>query len=288
MKILITGGQGFVGSYFMNHSKYSMYSLSLREQPIDKIDFTKFDTIIHLSALVHQMKGAPEIEYFKINRDLTIDLATQAKLSGIKHFIFFSTVKVYGEFTEGNNVITEDSVCDPKDAYGKSKLEAERLLANLVDDNFIVSIIRIPLVYGPNVKGNLRSLVKLVDKFPILPFGNINNKRNLVFVGNLLKYVEKIVLLNQGGVFLICDLTPISTSDLIKTIAKFSNKKITLLPIPKFIQYLVMCVHPSLGVRLFGNLHLDNTQTRKKLEIENAFSFEIGIEEMVNYFRPLN
>ena len=286
MKALITGGRGFVGSYFLNHSTLSMDSCSLRDNPIENIDFTKFDTVIHLAALVHQMKDAPESEYYKINRDLTINVATQAKLAGVKHFIFFSTIKVYGEFTEGNNVITEDSVCDPKDAYGKSKLEAEKLLSNLEDENFTVSIIRIPLVYGPNVKGNLISLVKLVDKFPILPFGNINNKRNLVFVGNLLKYVEQIVLLKQGGVFLICDLTPISTTDLIRKIAKVFNKKRVLLPIPKLIQNLLLRTYPKLGIRLFGDLHLDNSKTRKKLGLDDTF--EHGIEEMVEFYRSNN
>lgn len=281
MRILITGEKGFVGSYFLNHSKFNMCSISLRTNPIEKIDFTKFDVVIHLAAMVHQMKDVPDSEYFNINRDLTINVATQAKLAGVKHFIFFSTIKVYGESTEGNNVITEDSICDPKDAYGKSKLEAEKLLSKLDTENFTVSIIRIPLVYGPNVKGNLRSLVKLVNKLPILPFGNINNKRNLVFIGNLLKYVEQIVILKKGGIFLICDLNPISTSDLIQQIAKILGKKRLLLPIPKFLQYILLRVHPKLGIRLFGNLHLDNSQTRKKLGIKDTFSLEHGIKEMV-------
>ncbi len=113
--------------------------------------------VFHLSALVHQMGGASVSEYERVNVAQTLELAQKAKKSGAKHFVFMSTVKIYGEETD--SVYTESSECKAEDEYGKSKLKAERELLKLEDENFKVSIIRTPIVYGYGVKANIKSLV---------------------------------------------------------------------------------------------------------------------------------
>lgn len=281
MSILLTGGSGFVGSYFLNNSTLDLKSISLKSNRVENIDFKNITKIIHLAALVHQMKGAPDEEYFKINKDLTFDLAVKAKCSGVKQFVFFSTVKVYGEFTKKNQVITENSNCNPQDAYGKSKFEAENMLLKLQSEDFQVSIVRIPLVYGPNVKGNLINLINLVEKSFFLPFGNIKNNRNLVFVGNILLFVEQILLQNKAGIFLVCDESSISTTELVRLIALKLNRKRFLIPIPSLFQRLLLFIYPKLGIRLFGDLRLDNSQTRKELEIDSLFTINDGISKML-------
>lgn len=281
MSILLTGGSGFVGSYFLNNSTLDLKSISLKSNRVENIDFKNITKIIHLAALVHQMKGAPDEEYFKINKDLTFDLAVKAKSSGVKQFVFFSTVKVYGECTKKDQVITENSNCNPQDAYGKSKFEAENMLLKLQSEDFQVSIVRIPLVYGPNVKGNLINLINLVEKSFFLPFGNIKNNRNLVFVGNILLFVEQILLQNKAGIFLVCDQSSISTTELVRLIALKLNRKRFLIPIPSLFQRLLLFIYPKLGIRLFGDLRLDNSQTRKELAINSLFTINDGISKML-------
>ncbi len=167
MKLLLTGANGFVGSYFKNNykKKYNINTFSFLNDNLEDLDLSNMDTIIHLSALVHQMGGASKEEYEKINVTNTTDLAKKAKVSGIKNFIFMSTIKVYGE--EVNIAYTENSECKPQDDYGKSKLKAEVELLRLEDKNFKISIIRTPIVYGYGVKANIKNLINLVNKVPI-------------------------------------------------------------------------------------------------------------------------
>jgi UDP-glucose 4-epimerase len=133
MNILLTGANGFVGSYFKSNynNKYNINTFSFLNDNFQNLDLKNTDTIIHLSALVHQMGGANEEEYKKVNVTQTIDLAKKAKNNSVKHFIFMSTVKVYGE--ETNIAYTESSDCNPQDDYGKSKLRAEQELKSLED-----------------------------------------------------------------------------------------------------------------------------------------------------------
>jgi len=134
-----------------------------------------------------------------------------------------STVKVYGE--ETTSVYTESTSCHPEDEYGKSKLKAEEELQKLEDENFKVSVIRTPIVYGYGVKANIKSLVNLVNKIPLLPFGKIENKRSMVYIGNLCNLVDEIITQQKSGIFLACDDEPLSTSRLIELIAKNLDKK---------------------------------------------------------------
>lgn len=170
MRILITGSNSFVGRNFIEYSlnRY-VDEISLFENRPEDIDFSKYETVIHLVAIVHQSKTIPEHQYFRVNKDLCIKVAEYAKNSGVRQFIFLSTVKVYGKFMPNSGPWNEDSICKPEDSYGKSKYEAEIALKEMETVNFTVSIIRTPLVYGIGVKANMLSILKLVDKFPVLP-----------------------------------------------------------------------------------------------------------------------
>jgi nucleoside-diphosphate-sugar epimerase len=227
------------------------------------------------------MGGATKEEYEKINVRQTIDLAKKAKSSGVNHFIFMSTVKVYGE--ETNNKYTENSVCKAEDEYGKSKLKAEQELLGLSDEGlgFSVSIVRTPIVYGYGVKANIKSLVKLTSKVPVLPFGGIHNKRSMVYIGNLCHLVDVVVGQQKSGVFLAADDEPLSTTRLIELIAKSLDKKVYLLKIP-FFETLLKIVKPSFHKRLYGSLEVDNTITKEKLNLVNPCSVEEGIKLMIN------
>jgi len=176
MKLLLTGSSGFIGSYFQSNysDRYDIETFSFLKDELESLDLTQIDTLVHLSALVHQMGGADKEEYTRVNVNNTLALAQKAKQCGVKQFIFMSSIKVYGEETD--TPYTEMTKCKTQDDYGKSKLEAEKQLREMEDDDFIVSILRTPIVYGKGVKANILNLIKSVNKIPILPFAGISNK----------------------------------------------------------------------------------------------------------------
>ena len=282
MKLLITGSSGFIGNYFIHGytDKYNIQTFSFLQNSINDLDLKSVSVIIHLSALVHQMGGASADEYEKVNVTQTLALAKKAKASGVGHFIFMSTVKVYGEETDDK--YTENSVCHPEDEYGKSKLKAEKELLKLEDENFKISIIRTPIVYGYGVKANIKNLINLVKKVPILPFGGIDNKRSMVYIGNLCHLVDVVIEQQKAGIFLASDDEPLSTSRLVELIAKNLGKKVYLIKIP-FFESLLKVAKPSFHKRLYGSLEVDNTLTKEKLGLKNPYSVEEGIKLMLNF-----
>jgi UDP-glucose 4-epimerase len=286
MQVIITGSSGFIGTNFIKNSKnFSIVEVDLLTKKSSDIDFTGIISVLHLAALVHQMKGAPEEQYFKINRDLAYEVAKSAKEQGVKQFVFMSTAKVFGESTTNKPAWDENSECHPLDAYGRSKYEAENLLLGLQDEHFKVAVVRSPLVYGVGVKANMYNLVKLVNRFPVLPLGGIDNVRSMVYVGNLVALLKHIIQVRASGIFIAGDREPLSTTRLVQLIIKASNKKVLLFKIPGFLLGLAKWLKPSIVDRLFGSLVLDNLSTNKKLGFNPPYSSEEGIREMVEWYK---
>lgn len=279
--LLITGASGFVGSYFYNkfHKQYSIQVFSFLKDDLEILHLKDVNVVVYLSGLVHQMCEASAEAYEDVNVTQTLALAQKAKQSSVEHFIFMSTVKVYGE--ECDDIYTEISACNPKDEYGKSKLKAERELQKLQDDNFKVSIVRTSIVYGYGVKANLKNLISLIDKVSILPFGSIKNKRSLTYIGNLCALLERIIQMKQSGVFLASDDKALSTTQLIETIAKVKKRSCCLFALP-FFPFLLKWIKPSFYKRLFESLEIDNSETKRLLEFENPYTVEDGIGFMVH------
>ncbi|WP_151900686.1 NAD-dependent epimerase/dehydratase family protein [Sulfurimonas hydrogeniphila] len=283
--ILLTGVRGFIGSYFqLKYSQhYNIRTFSFLQENFDALHVKGVDVVVHLSALVHQMGGASKEAYEKINVTQTLDLAKKAKASGVKHFVFMSSVKVYGE--ESDVCYTESTPCYPQDEYGKSKLKAEQELQKIEDDNFIVSIIRTPIVYGYGVKANIKNLINLVRKVPVLPFGGIENRRSMIYIGNLCFFMDAVIERQKDGIFLVSDDKPFSTIKLIELIAENLGKKVYLVRVP-FFESLLKVLKPSFHKRLYGSLEVDNKDAMKKLfgkaEASLPFGAEEGIDFMIN------
>lgn len=279
-RILLTGANGFVGNYFLKKysSSYEIITFSFLNDNFVNLDLSNIDVVIHCSALVHQMKGASWEQYEKININQTIQLADKAKKSGVKHFIFLSTIKVYGE--ESNKHCYENSRTNPTDYYSISKLKAEDSIRNIESSNFKISVLRCPLIYGAGVRANFANLINLIKKAPILPFKNIKNKRSLVFVGNVCFILHRIIFLEKRGIFLSVDDKALSTTDLIQMIAKYLDKKILLIDIIFFDKFLKI-IKPSYYQRLFGSLVINNDYTMETLKLEkNKYSTAYGIREI--------
>jgi len=281
-KILITGFKSFVGRNYIRFSENNeIDEISLFENKPESIDFHRYDVVIHLVAIVHQSAEIDEVQYMRINRDLCISVAEYAKKAGVKQFVFLSTVKVYGKFIPNLGTWREDSPCFPEDSYGKSKYEAEIELRRMETKGFTVSIIRTPLVYGEGVKANMLSILKLVDRFPILPLAKVMNRRSFTFAENLVAFIDRIIERNASGIFIAMDEYALSTTDLVNIISKYLDKKVILFRMPKFFVSIGSLLAPKIFDRLFGSFDLDNSATLKALDFMPPYSTNHGIEKMV-------
>jgi nucleoside-diphosphate-sugar epimerase len=286
VSILITGANSFVGkNYIENSINKDIDEISLFNRRPEDIVFSKYDVVIHLVAIVHQSKRIHESEYYKINKDLCLSVAENAKRAGVKQFIFLSTVKVYGKFIPNAGPWQENSICTPEDSYGKSKYDAELALKHLEDNNFIVSIIRTPLVYGVGIRANMLSILRLVDKCPILPLANVNNKRSFTSAENLVAFIDRIIEKKASGVFIAMDESALSTTELVKYISRFLNKKVFLFRMPQLFIKIGKFFIPKIFDRLYGSFEMDNSKTLAELDFKPPFSTEEGIKKMVLAYR---
>ena len=284
MKILVTGSNGFVGMRFMqiNEGRYDLLPVSLRSGNIDEIDLSGVDAIVHLAGKAHDMKLNDEAVYFKINYKLAKELADKAKASRVPHFIYISSVKVYNDNTF--DILNENSACNPTDAYGRSKLKAEQYLLSITSEDFKVSIVRPPLVYGPGVKGNMLRFLELVRNRSMLPFGKMSNRRSMVYVDNLVALINRIIDTGSKGIFVAGDEKPISTETLLRLMAEAMGKKLKLIAMPGISRGLLKLMKPSIYRRLFGSFVIDNEETNKALNFVPPYSTREGIQKMVAWY----
>lgn len=285
--LMITGASGFIGTNFIERykDKYNIVPVDLLKIKPEEIEFKDVDTVLHLAALVHQMNGAPREKYFEVNTELTKKIAEAAKKNKVKHFVFYSTVKVYGydgDLYNHNFILNEYSPCNPvNDPYGESKWEAEKILREMESDDFIVSVIRPPMVYGKGVKGNMESLIKLVKKLPILPFNYTRNRRSFVNIDNLLYLTSLVIDKEKEGIFLPLDEKPLSLKEMIEGIEEGLKIKRIKLPMIEPFFWILTKIKPNIMVRLYGSLQFDNSGTKEKLEYIPLVSYEEGIKNML-------
>lgn len=293
-KIFITGSSGFVGRHLIEFLIRGHYEFrgATRKDYNDISTFAHWenllkdcDTVVHLAARVHVMKDDSEnplISFRKVNVEGTVRLAKVAKAMGIQRFIFISSIKVNGEETFDKPFSVHDEPC-PLDAYGISKMEAERELMKLHQEGiFDVVIIRPPLVYGKGVKANFKNLFKIVNNKVPLPFGLVRNKRSLVSVLNLCDLI--VSCLNHpaaaGRVFLISDGQDYSLKDIINKMGTVLKSKPILLNVPVFVlKFLFQIIgKKKYSDRLLGNLQVDIEDTRNTLGWNPRYSFEKTFE----------
>ncbi len=266
---MVTGAGGFIGRFYTKNSAHIITPISLREITIEKISFRNIDAVVYLAGLAHQDNKTPEERYYEVNTYLTERFALESKKKGIKHFIFVSTVKIYGENNDHNSIWDEDTVPEPKDAYGKSKLMAEQKLSDLDDEGFHVTIIRIPLVIGPSVKGNLNKLFRLICSFvPVIPIGAKNNKRSIVSVHTITQFIDHIVANKFKGIFLLKD-ADYSSNQLINHIMTACNVYKKVIALPFFAQKILRVLLPGTYYKIFGSLVIDNNKTLKQTQFTN-------------------
>lgn len=251
---------------------------------------TGAQVVVHLAARVHIMHD-PVVDalaaFSRANVDGTLNLARQAANAGVNRFVFLSSVKVNGEGRTG--AYREDDPPEAQDAYGKSKQEAERALCNIASETGMeLVIIRSPLVYGPGVKANFKSLMRAVTWGIPLPLGAIRNRRSLVALDNLIDFIvicmEHPAAANQF--FLVSDGEDLSTPELIRRLAGALGRRARLLPIP---EGMLMAVAAILGrqadaKRLVGSLQVDITKARQLLGWVPPVSVDDGLRRVAEHY----
>lgn len=307
-KVLVTGASGFVGRSLMfalNQNDNVDCMGAVRTQPISvtskynlvdvgELNVTTdwssalldIDVVIHCAARAHIMNDEvmePLIEYRRVNVDGTLNLARQAATSGVKRFVFISSIKVNGEQTKLGLPFTADDEPIPEDDYGVSKLEAEQGLRLIAQETGMeVVIIRPPLVYGKNVKGNFANMIHLVSKSLPLPLGAIHNQRSLVALDNLVDLIITCIdhpaAANQ--VFLASDDDDISTTELLRGVANAIGKPSRLIPVPAALLQLgaTMLGKKAMAQRLLGSLQVDITKNRELLDWTPPITVEEGLK----------
>ena len=215
-RILITGAHSFIGTNLETYlgrfpDRYETETLSMHGHTPDEYDFHGADAVVHVAAIVHQ-KNTKKLQplYDSVNRELTLALTEKAKREGVKQFVFFSSIGVYGK-VEG--VIDGETPLDPKTRYDRSKTEAEQGIIPLADETFCVTILRSPAVYGPGAKGNPAKLDRLARRLPVCP--DFENRRCMISIDTLCELVGTLLDAPRSGIFFPQDRTPVSTSALI-------------------------------------------------------------------------
>lgn len=277
INILLTGSSGYLGSEFIKaySDKYKISKFSLQLQKFEDINFYNINSILHCAGIVHQGNKASSESYQDVNVNYPVHLAKLAKANGVKQFIFISSVAVYGT----SQYIDELSTCNPCNDYGQCKLEAEKELLKLNDSNFLISIIRIPMIYGSQAPGNIKAITKLVHWMPIIPLGNINNKRSFISIQNLVYCIHNILKQQKEGVFLLADDECISTSNLIKALIK-NNKKKRILLNGKIIEFFIRNFTPTIHNKLWGDLVIDASLSKKELGLDLPIIEEFGFNDI--------
>ncbi|MGV8905501.1 MAG: NAD-dependent epimerase/dehydratase family protein [Acetobacterium sp.] len=271
-RILITGANSYIGLSLEKWlgkypEQYEIETMDMRDGTWKEKDFSGYDVVFHVAGLAHvDVKKATDDTkalYYKVNRDLTIETALKAKVDGVKQFIFMSSIIVYGDSSQLNEkrVITKDTIPQPSNFYGSSKLQAEAGIRDLRSDDFRVVIVRPPMIYGKGSKGNYPKLAKLARKLPFFP--DIHNQRSMLHIDNLCEFIRFMIENEEQGLFFPQNGEYVKTSEMVRQIAEVNGHNIRT---TKFFNPVVSLMANFMGVinKVFGNLVYERRMSEYK------------------------
>ncbi|MGH2108741.1 NAD-dependent epimerase/dehydratase family protein [Aerococcus urinaeequi] len=253
-RVLITGRNSYIGNAVEEWltqwpQEYSVDKISVRDGSWRTLNWQNYDVLIHVAGIAHNSSDASlEDEYYRVNRDLTVEIAKKAKVDNIKHFVNMSSIIVFGTKQEEITPLTNPH---PDNFYGDSKLQAEVELNKLAEPNFKIVHVRPPMVYGKNSKGNFPLLAKISVKTPIFPM--YKNKRSMVYIKNLTELLRLVIENELDGYLHPQNPEHVQTSDLVKYIAKANNHKLFE---TSFFNFMIKPLS-KVGIvnKVFGNLY---------------------------------
>lgn len=283
-RILITGANSYVGVSFENYIKhfegYQVDTLDMQDSEWVNYSFKDYDVVFHVAGIVHSDMGkiSPERKtlYYAVNTKLAIDTAKKAKEDGVKQFIFMSSASIYGDSAPigKKKRVTIDTPLNPSNCYGDSKVLAEKAIEKLQDESFRIVVLRPPMIYGKDCKGNYPTLSKLAMKLPFFP--SVENERSMLYIGNLVEFIQLMIENDEQGVFFPQNKEYTNTSELVKIIRNVNGKKMTV--VKGFTWALkIMSKFTGMVNKAFGNLSYDMSLSDYKVDYRK-YSLEESIK----------
>jgi len=285
-RILITGANSYIGTAFEHYmsqykDEYQVDTLDMLDGAWRASDFSRYEVVYHVAGIAHSDGGKISKEkselYYRVNTELTVETAKKAKAEGVKQFIFMSSIIVYGASGKigKKKVITRETPVAPLNCYGDSKVQAEKGLVELEDENFKIVVLRPPMIYGHNSKGNYPTLAKMAKKLPLFPY--VKNERSMLYIGNLVEFVKLMIDNEERGVFFPQNAEYSNTSQVVRMIAATHGKRVRLV---KGCTWLLKVLRLFTGLvdKAFGNLAYDMQMSAYEAEY-CKYSLQESIEE---------
>ena len=310
MKILVTGANGFIGSalikYFSNMPEIKVVGMVRRLDHVSSdniefrvwdmccpnkthLDLSDIDVIIHTAGRTHKRNSSSDVflrEFRRVNTDATLDLAKLAAASKVKRFVFLSSIKASVGNSNVRMPFSKKNMGKLTDENGISKYKAEIGLMKISNASGLeVTIVRPPIVYGPGVKGNFNTLIKILSmRFP-LPLGSVtNNRRSMIGIDNLMSFLG--VCVNHpnaaNNLFFVSDNNDLSTFQLLTLLGKALNKPALLIkfPVPFLVLIAKLIGAKHIAKRITGSLRVDISMTLKELNWTPPFSVEKSLQKL--------
>ena len=259
-KVLIPGRNSYIGNRLaawlaLWPEEYQVDKVSLRTDKWQDIDWSGYDSIIHVAGIAHNSSNKSlENLYYSVNRDLTVQVASKAKKEDVRHFVYMSSMIVFGT---DQAAIRQDTVPQPDNFYGDSKLQAERELERLESEDFRVAYVRPPMIYGHESKGNYPRLSKLAKVTPLFP--DYDNRRSMLHVDNLSEFLRLVIDNQDRGYYHPQNVDYVTTTDLVKEIAKISNHRIGVTKL--FNPLIKSMMGINVVNKVFGDLYYEQAMS---------------------------
>ena len=229
-KVLITGAGSYVGGSFAEYAReyyateFAIDTIDMKQEVWKDYSFSGYDCIFHVAGIAHADVGKVsedvKAQYYRVNTELALETAAKAKAEGVKQFVLMSSMIVYG----GIERITKETEPKPANFYGDSKWQADKGVRALGSEEFLVTVLRPPMIYGRGSKGNYPTLAKLAKKLPIFP--KVKNKRSMLYIENLCEFLCIVMKERRAGIYFPQNKEPVNTGDMVAEIARVSGHKL--------------------------------------------------------------
>ena len=271
-KILITGANSYIGisveNWLLNSlNAYKVDTIDMIDGSWKNYDFSSYDVVFHVAGIAHaDVANVTEEQkqlYYKVNTDLAVNVAKKAKEEKVKQFIFMSSMIVYSGCKETH--ITKNTIPNPLNFYGDSKWQADQKIRELETDQFKVVVLRPPMIYGENSKGNYPQLAKLATKLPVFP--KVKNTRSMLHVDNLCEFIKLMIDNEESGTFFPQNEEYTNTSVMVKMISDVKGKSLFLIPGFSWAIQLMKKIPGKIGnlaTKAFGDSYYDMSMSTYK------------------------